>query len=698
MTVAPEVAYYPSMDRSSPSAAESVSAVAAALDPRAAEMSADIYGLIVREIPLLRSDKRVLALLESSVAENVATVLHILQHSIDLEKVRAPAAAEEYARRLAQRGVPIAALLRAYRIGSARFEDWCLQELGRQTDNASIVSAAGLRIARGLASYIDQVSEELVSAYESEKENWLRNQSAARAARVRALLRGEQADVSSSEAMLGYRLRQHHLGVVTWITGASGGGDALGRLEHVTAEVAAEVRCEGKPIFIPQDVLPRAPEVAYYPSMDRSSPSAAESVSAVAAALDPRAAEMSADIYGLIVREIPLLRSDKRVLALLESSVAENVATVLHILQHSIDLEKVRAPAAAEEYARRLAQRGVPIAALLRAYRIGSARFEDWCLQELGRQTDNASIVSAAGLRIARGLASYIDQVSEELVSAYESEKENWLRNQSAARAARVRALLRGEQADVSSSEAMLGYRLRQHHLGVVTWITGASGGGDALGRLEHVTAEVAAEVRCEGKPIFIPQDEFSAWAWLPLGARRDIALPGLDVKGIIAEDRIRFAFGEPALGLPGFRRTHQQALSAQAVALAAGPSGQLVTSFGEVAPLALMSGSIELLQAWVAETLGALADDDEHNARLRDTLRIFLQENGSYKTTAERLMLHKNTVQYRVRKAEETLRRPIGPDRLQIELALLASHSLGRTVLRPVGEPGTGAISPPAR
>ena len=134
------------------------------------------------------------------------------------------------------------------------------------------------------------------------------------------------------------------------------------------------------------DVLSATPQVTYDPSMDRSSPSAAESASEVSAALDPRAAEMSADIYGLIVREIPQLRSDKRVLALLESSVAENVATVLHILQHGIDLEKVHAPAAAEEYARRLAQRGVPIAALLRAYRIGSARFEDWCLQELGRQ------------------------------------------------------------------------------------------------------------------------------------------------------------------------------------------------------------------------------------------------------------------------------------------------------------------------
>src|ERR1700726_4273125 len=251
--------------------------------------------------------------------------------------------------------------------------------------------------------------------------------------------------------------------------------------------------------------------------MDRSS---------LSAALTPRGDEMAADIYHLIVQEIPHLHNDKRMLTLLEASVAENVATVLHILQHGIDLEKVHAPAAAEEYARRLAQRGVPVAALLRAYRIGSARFEDWCLQELGRQTDNASVVSAAGLRIARVLASYIDQVSEELVSAYESEKENWLRNQSAARAARVRALLRGEQVDVSSSEARLGYRLRQRHVGVVTWTTGASGGGDALGRLEHATAEVAAEVHCEGRPIFIPQDEFSAWAWLPIGARHDVAGP----------------------------------------------------------------------------------------------------------------------------------------------------------------------------
>ena len=96
------------------------------------------------------------------------------------------------------------------------------------------------------------------------------------------------------------------------------------------------------------------------------------------------------------------------------------------------------------------------------------------------------------------------------------------------------------------------------------------------------------------------------------------------------------------------------------------------------------MSGSIELIRAWVIETLGPLADDDDQHFVLRDTLRVFLQEGGGFKATAERLTLHKNTVQYRVRKAEEGLGRPVGEDRLNVGLALLACQWLGPAVLRP--------------
>ena len=46
--------------------------------------------------------------------------------------------------------------------------------------------------------------------------------------------------------------------------------------------------------------------------------------------------------------------------------------------------------------------------------------------------------------------------------------------------------------------------------------------------------------------------------------------------------------------------------------------------------------------------------------------------------------MLHKNTVQYRIRRAEESLGRPVGANRHDVELALLASHWLGPAVLRP--------------
>jgi DNA-binding PucR family transcriptional regulator len=97
--------------------------------------------------------------------------------------------------------------------------------------------------------------------------------------------------------------------------------------------------------------------------------------------------------------------------------------------------------------------------------------------------------------------------------------------------------------------------------------------------------------------------------------------------------------------------------------------------------------GASDLLRAWVRSTLAGLATDDEHHARLRDTLLVFLQMGGSYKATAERLTVHKNTVQYRLRRAEESLGRPVGENQHDVELALRASHWLGSSVLQPARE-----------
>jgi DNA-binding PucR family transcriptional regulator len=109
--------------------------------------------------------------------------------------------------------------------------------------------------------------------------------------------------------------------------------------------------------------------------------------------------------------------------------------------------------------------------------------------------------------------------------------------------------------------------------------------------------------------------------------------------------------------------------------------------TYGEVAPVAMMLGSADLLRAWVLSTLGGLAADDDHHARLRDTLLTFLQLRGSYKATAERLTVHKNTVQYRLRRAEESLGRPVSENQDDVELALRASRWLGSSVLQPPRE-----------
>jgi hypothetical protein len=177
--------------------------VAAAVGRRAATVREDVYHVILREIPQLREDKPLLALLASSVDSNVDTCLQIMQHRIDLATVAAPAAAVEYARRLAQRGTPLTALLRAYRVGHACFSDWVLTELARQADDAEAIIATTLGMSKIVAGYIDQTSEEMVAAYTQERENWLRNRSAARTARIRDLLSGERIDLSATEATPG---------------------------------------------------------------------------------------------------------------------------------------------------------------------------------------------------------------------------------------------------------------------------------------------------------------------------------------------------------------------------------------------------------------------------------------------------------------------------------------------------------------
>ena len=95
----------------------------------------------------------------------------------------------------------------------------------------------------------------------------------------------------------------------------------------------------------------------------------------------------------------------------------------------------------------------------------------------------------------------------------------------------------------------------------LVCWVGEAEAGGGALARLEQATAEIARSAGCEGRPIFLPQDESSAWAWLPLGATDTFSIQAAGTRaagadaGITVRPRRRWLLASRASAAPTSRR-----------------------------------------------------------------------------------------------------------------------------------------------
>jgi DNA-binding PucR family transcriptional regulator len=145
-------------------------------------------------------------------------------------------------------------------------------------------------------------------------------------------------------------------------------------------------------------------------------------------------------------------------------------------------------------------------------------------------------------------------------------------------------------------------------------------------------------------------------------------------------------AIGPLAGGVDGFRWSHRVAEDARGVATIAGRRGHTVIAATDpgLSAISRLGSDVAATRAWVATVLGDLAADNENDARLRETLRVFLGCGSSYKLAAEELSLHFNSVKYRVARAIARRGREIGSDRLEIELALLACHWYGAAILQP--------------
>ena len=408
---------------------------------------------------------------------------------------------------------------------------------------------------------------------------------------------------------------------------------------------------------------------------------AALRVAEVGVAMSTQISELTSVLYRHLADVIEPLQGEQPLLDLLYTSIESNLETLAHIVRHGIPIEEVSSPAAAEQYARRLAQRGISSTALIRAYRLGQQLIVDWAFEELHRRESDPLVALAAVRQYTDLTFRYIDSISEQVVHEYEAERERWLSNRNTVRAAMLDELVRGDHVDLASAEQALGYRLRQYHLGVLLWSADETSTG--LPALERLLGDLAAIAGSEGQPLFFPRDRSTAWGWAPLGRSWD---SGEVTAGEIELNRGRTfaAFGTPGNGPAGFRVTHLEARRAQQVAITAGDRARRLTSYDdpEVRTAAMLAADPEETRRLVAHALGPLASDSEPAERLRETLLAFLAEGGSYVATAARIHLHKNTVRYRIDKAIEERGRPLDDGRLELELALIACRWLGETVL----------------
>ncbi|HEX2296688.1 MAG TPA: PucR family transcriptional regulator ligand-binding domain-containing protein [Actinomycetota bacterium] len=195
-----------------------------------------------------------------------------------------------------------------------------------------------------------------------------------------------------------------------------------------------------------------------------------------------------------------------------------------------------------------------------------------------------------------------------------------------------------------------------------VAWLVdGALGVRQVPGRTATVEGRVVALVTS-------PDPE--RLAGLLLEEARSWALASSDV-------RIGVGSRSPAAEL---RRSYLEALFALR---AAGP-GVSVASPRDLGSYAVLLGGQprEALEGFVRSVLGPLIDRDRaRSSDLVASVRAFIESGGRWEPGAETLAIHRHTLRYRVRQAEELLGRDLASaeDRMEIWLALKAMEVLER-------------------
>ena len=308
------------------------------------------------------------------------------------------------------------------------------------------------------------------------------------------------------------------------------------------------------------------------------------------------------------------------------------------------------------------AQHGLKLPILFRIYAAGEQEVWGFLTEEVGREELHGADPAEILIHIWSRVSAWFDRSLEESVVIFEEEVQRIRHSDTARRLDVVKELLAG----VAIDDRELSARLGGHPVSAFqTALVLHTGDNRRISDLPAVTGRLAAALGAQSTLVVHPGGR-DLWAWVATAAEPDVdAVRRLT--DWLGEQRVAVALGSPQQGANGVRESHVEALAAQHVALQ-DPAAAL-TLFEDVELLSLV-GDGERMRRFVRRTLGDLAGDDEGAHELRRTLTVLLR-SGSVDAAARELHVHKNTVRYRVGRAEALMGRPLAEDRSTVDIAL---------------------------
>lgn len=386
----------------------------------------------------------------------------------------------------------------------------------------------------------------------------------------------------------------------------------------------------------------------------------------LAADLDASMASYADGVLARVREELPQLVADRELAALASAGTAAVLREFAVVLRIGL-VRGFHAPAQALLFGQMLARAGVPLAQVLRSYRLGQetmfARAAE--LAAAHALADPAAAIARLGVLSF----AFADAMMSDVAAEFEREREAVIRSSFARRDAAIHALLAGAAVDVDAAEQALGHRLRGRHQALVAWrAAGADGDAPDLPELLRAALRDAGA----GRPLLLAEGPVvTAWVTPGEGAV-DWALVGERLTAAGAQA----AVGEVAGGPGGFVRTREQAQLARDVARR-DPERRL-THYPDVALAALLTRDGAVARAFAADELRGLGGAASAVGAVRATVAAYFAAGHDQTRAAARLGVHRNTVARRLARAADLLGHDLTTRVREVEAALAVVETLG--------------------